>query len=273
MLAAAPAAACVGALVAEVPLRVVEGFPIVPGSVGGRAVSWLLDTGAQGHLVVPAAAVGLRADGTTTQMLGTGGVRQVANVMLDRLTIGVAALPGRSTPVADLRGLPRTDPPVAGLLGAPLLAQYDLDIDARRGRLGLHAPAGCAMPAAFDPVPVEVGPGGDVFVTVRVNGVALTALLDTGARATILSDGAARRLGVAAAQSANLSRGVDGTAQPIGHARVGTLQVGADMKTGVAVSVAALQLGVGEMLLGFDQVAVRRVWLSVRGRRAGFSRQ
>ncbi len=46
---------------AVVPIRVIEGFPVIAATVGGTPVSFLLDTGAQAHLVLPQAAGGARA--------------------------------------------------------------------------------------------------------------------------------------------------------------------------------------------------------------------
>lgn len=257
---------------AEVPVRVRDGFPLVPATVGATPVTLLLDTGAQGMLVTPeaAAALGLPPDpGVTTRMFGTGGFRDVPNVVLQNLRLGGALVPAHSTPVAALPGVPTTEPPLAGLLGAPLLAAYDLDLDVPGGRMTLYESNGCGatpppIPGPVTTLPLEVTPAGEAFLPVRINGETLLALLDTGSRATLLTTDAARRLGLAGPVSANTARGVDNAAMPLSHHRVREMRVGEDVVPNAPVSVAPLQLGRGDMLLGLDYLGRRRVWVSYR---------
>ena len=208
------------------------------------------------------ARLSLRADPTqTTRLLGTGGARDVPNAVLRGLTLGGALVPGGSVPVAALPGTIAADPPLAGLLGANLLASYDLDLDTSAGRLSLLARTGCA-PAAGSAVPLQPIPGGDYALTVRVNGVPVLAMPDTGTRQTLLSTGAARRLGLDAPIAASTARGLDGQRVPLRFLTLRTLQVGADVARGVPVSVTDLQITPAEMLLGLDWFSDRRVWLS-----------
>ena len=79
------------------------------------------------------------------------------------------------TPVAGLPGLPTASPMLAGLLGAPLLAGYDLDLDVRSGRLGLYDAGRCGSAApALGPrmtvVPLEITRDREALLAVRVNG-------------------------------------------------------------------------------------------------------
>lgn len=275
-LAAGPAqAACILRQRAEVPLRIRDGFPFVPAAVGGIPVTLLLDTGAQGMLLTPDAVAALRlpvAPGPGTRLLGTGGSHVAPNVILRGLTVGGAALPDSVVPVALLPGVPRLDPPLAGLLGAPLLAAYDVDLDVPRGRMTLYDARDCGavpppMPPPFDVLQLELTPEGEALVPVEINGQRFLALLDTGSRATILTEQAAQRLGLAGPASANLARGVDGVPLPVRHVRVRTMRVGTDVVANAPVSVSALQLGRGDMLLGLDYLGRRRVWISYRSAR------
>lgn len=259
-------AQCPRAPVAEVPIRLVEGFPIIAARIGATPVSMVFDTGAEGDLLLPEAAeaLGLRAlPGLTTRMFGTGGARDVPTVLLEGVRLGGVALPAIATPVTALPALPRTEPAVAGLLGAPLLASYDVDLDVPHGRMGLYPAGACATPPAeMATMPLEVTAAREAFLTVRVNGQNLLALLDTGSRATLLTAAAARQLGVRAPVSANTARGVDGERLPLEHARVREMAVAADARRDVPVSVAPLQLGRADMLLGLDYLGQRRVWIS-----------
>ncbi|GAC1344493.1 MAG: hypothetical protein NVSMB18_22210 [Acetobacteraceae bacterium] len=262
-----PAAACERR--AEASVGLVEGFPILSASVGATPVSLLLDTGAQGHLLVPEAAQRLQLaplPGVMTRLFGTGGERTAAVVLLDGVRIGGAPLPAIATPVTDLPGVPIVSPMLAGLLGAPLLDTYDIGLDLAGGRLTLYDAGACAAPPAMGLrttlVPLEVTPAREAVLSVTVNGQPLLALLDTGSRATLLTEAAARRLGLEGPVSANTARGVDGERLPLRHVRARTMAVGEDVRQDVPVSIAPLQLGRAEMLLGADYLGQRRVWIS-----------
>lgn len=270
MLAATPGWACRVEQRVEAPVALVEGFALVPASLGGRAVTMVLDTAAQEHLLTPEAAAdfALAPDPTRrSQLFGTGGQVIVENAVLPPLRVGGLVLPPRSVPVAPLPGLPPTDPPVAGLLGAPLWAGYELELDVPRGRMALHAVRDCLDgPRPFAPpyvlLPMRLGPEGQPLVTVSVNGVALTAVLDSGSRATLLTEQAAARVGLGAAQRMGTARGVDGSAVPVRQHAATELRVGWEALPGAVVSVARIDIPGADMLLGMDYLGGRRVWVS-----------
>ncbi len=255
---------------AELPVRMRDGFAFVPASIGGTPVTLLLDTGAQGMLLTPDIVETLRLPvdpRAGTRLLGTGGVRTAPNVALRDLRVGGLPMADSSVPVAALPGVPRTEPPLAGLFGGQFLASYDLDLDVPRGRMALYEPLGCAappFPLPYDVLPLTVSPEGDVFVTVRINGQDLLALVDTGSRASIITEQAAERLGLGGPGSANLAQGVDGSTLPVRHVRVRLLQVGTERTADAPISVSPLLLGRGDMLLGLDYLGQRRVWISYR---------
>ena len=264
LLCAVPAFACRPEVRAEVPLRVVDGFPLVTAEIAGRAVTLLLDTAAHQVLLLPdaAARLGMPPDLTrATRLLGTGGVRDVPNVRLDSLRVGGIPVPAGSVPVADLPGVPTTEPPLAGLLGGPLLAATDVMLDVAAGRMTLLAPTGCA-PLGGTPVPLAPLAGGDYAFTLLVNGSPVLAIPDTGARLTLLSSQAARRLGLNGPVAASTARGVDGQRVPMRALTLRTLQVGSDVARNMPISATDLQIAPAEMLLGLDWFRRRRVWLS-----------
>ncbi len=244
-------------------VRLQDGFALVEAEVGGQAVTLLLDTGAQGMLLLPEAAaqLGLRAiPGQTTRLLGTGGAREAPNVLLRGLAVGGVPLPGGSVPVVALPGVPVTEPPLAGLLGAPLLEVYDVDLDLRAGRILLLAPTGCAPPGPA--VELQVLPNGDALAPVRINGAPVLAIPDTGTRATLIADTAARRLGLDGPVAASTARGIDGQRMQLRPVRLRELRVGGDVSLDVPAAVTALQVGPAEMLLGLDFFLRHRVWIS-----------
>jgi len=224
----------------------------------------LVDTGAQGMLVTPEIAVHLQLPlRGIIPVFGTGGQREARVVLLPGFRIADTPMPDQLAPVAPLPIDFQLNPPLAGLLGASLLSNFDLDIDVPGRRLSLYAPSACETPFGGTTLPLEVTPRGEPFVPVRINGQELLALLDTGTRATILSDETARRLSIQAPASANMAEGIDGTRRAIGHTRV-RLALGNEAAADTPISISALQLARGDMLLGLDAFVRRRVWLSYR---------
>ena len=254
---------------AIVAFNPVDGFPVIAATVGGTPVSFLLDTGAEGHLVLPEAVAGLglaRLPGTAP-MIGTGGAREVPVVRLEGVRFGPVLLDPAPALVAALPALPRVTPPVIGLIGAPLLDRFDLDIDVGAGWLGLYPAAGCggaqpAIAARTTTVALTILSDRQALLPVRIDGTEIVALLDTGSRSTLLTEAAARRLGLRASASANTARGVDGAMLPVGHVRVRELRIGDDIRRDVPISIAPVQLGRAELLLGLDVLRARRVWIS-----------
>lgn len=257
-LAGCAAVACTR--IADLPLRLVEGYPLVPGSILGQPVSFLIDTGAQGMLVTPGIAEALRLPlRGITRIYGTGGSQEAKLVLLPGLRLGDAAMPALVAPVSALPVDLRIDPPLAGLVGAALLARFDVDFDTPHGRVTLSGPGSCTPPPGAV-LPLEVSRAGEPFVPIRVNGQTLLALLDTGSRATLLTQATARRLGLGAPVAASVAQGVDGERMTLQPVRVG-LALGDEPAVDTAVSVAALQLDRGDMLLGLDVLGRRRVWI------------
>ena len=248
---------------------------MVPAQLGGRAVSMVLDTGAEGMLVTPgaAAALGLRRDPSRrVRALGTGGTVVAEVAALPLLRFGGLTWPSLSAPVVAAPGLPAADPAVAGLIGAPVLAEYDLDLDLPRGRVRLHDVQGC--PDGIRPfappyvmLPLRLSAGRQPLVPVLVNGVALRAVLDTGSRATVLTEEAGRRAGLGRPLREDVTSGVDGAMTPVRWHRARELRVGWEALAEMAVGVAALDLGDADMLLGMDYLAGRRVWVGYAGGR------
>ncbi len=234
---------------------------MVRGSIGGRAVSLLLDTGAQGMLMTPAIsqALRLRLQGVT-RIFGTGGSQEAPVVLVPDLRLAGRAMPRQLAPVAPFPVPLRADPPFAGLVGASVLSRFSLDVNIPAGRIGLWPP-GCAPQVHGMTVPLQVTPTGEAYMPVRVNGTPLMALLDTGSRATLLGQAAARRLGVTAPVSANTARGIDGERLPLKHAQV-MLGLGDEAARRTPVSITPLELEGGDMLLGLDVLGRQRLWVA-----------
>lgn len=273
--AAAEPAVCNTVPVAKVKLTDTLGFFSIQARIDFAPVSLLLDTGADTALVTPEAARRLHLaldPGRQTLLQGTGGDGGMApNVVLRRMTIGDLTLDNRSVPLGALPALPRIVPPVAGLLGADLLAAFDVEIDLEQKRLALYAPASdhdgpCRPPwrGQFDTIELQ-RQGNRLLARVSLNGHDLLALIDTGARSIIVDTAAAAEMGVTADMLAvdpgGITSGVDMRDVRYHWHRFDSLRIGSETLRRPVLTVAPLQEHAA-MLLGSDYFARRRVWLS-----------
>ncbi len=271
VLPSCAAASCSVPTVAELPLRQSAGFLTVAVTVAGQPASLLLDTGAEGGLVTPDAARRLRLPADPdrrTRVVGTGGPGAVAaHVVLGGMVLGDIALPPLSVPVGPLPAVPRIIPPVAGLLGADVLAAFEVEIDVPRKRLILHELYGdCDDPVPWPHTTVPLRRVGDRLVApALLDGSPLEALVDTGALSIALDTEAAARLGVSADMLAvdpgGISGGVDMREVPFHWHRFASLAIGDIVLRDPVLTVTRVREAT-PILLGASWFATRRVWLS-----------
>lgn len=259
--------------IASAPLIPERNFMLVPVRIDGQDATMLLDTGAETTTVTPAAAerLGLPADGKQPSMLrGVSGNVRSQNVLVRELSLGGQVVrAAKSAGVGDLPPFPGVSPPVAGLLGADVLAGFEAEIDLPGRTLTLYRAVGCN---GFTPwpqaaaVPFRKQRGGLVILDARVDGRRVRAMLDTGARTTLITRETAETLGVSAA-ALDQDRRTNGVG--IGLAsiafrqhRFAELGVPGDLVAGMTVDVADMRLPGVEMLLGADYLSLRHVWIS-----------
>jgi predicted aspartyl protease len=270
------AQSCERRAVATTLLRNDDGFITIPVSIGGHSASMLVDTGSDTGLFTEPGADRLRLSRDPTRrtvLQGTGGTgRTVPNVSYPDLVIGTLHLPGGSMPAGGLPGMPVVTPPVAGLIGADVLSQFDVEFDLAQHRIVLwqfrSGSLACSPPpawdGAFDTIPLERH-GNRLTLTAKLDGVAITALVDSGARSRILSRRAAARLGVDAdhldADPGGITAGVDLHETSYHWHRFDTLTIGGETQKRPVLTVAPLDEQV-DLLLGADWFAERDVWIS-----------
>jgi predicted aspartyl protease len=251
------------------------GFLALPADINGQAVSLLLDTGADAGLVTPQIARQLALPSHSMQrtlLQGTGGnggwarIVTIHSLMLGRLNIIDQAMPGGPLPAA-----PNMVPPVAGLLGGDILSAFDIEIDLPDDRLAFYRASLSCGPGglppwsgAYDTVPLQ-RIGRRLVATVLLDGQPVRALVDTGARSTILDTETAARLGIGpdvlARDPGGIGGGID--MQPVEYRwhRFRSLQVGPEVINRPVLTVLP-HVDATEMLLGADFFQARRVWLS-----------
>jgi predicted aspartyl protease len=190
-------------MLAEMPVTMAAGVPLVPVTIAGQRVTMILDTGAQKTLLTQSAVnrLHLRSDAhTVTVIRGVGGASRNFPAILTGLNVG-------GQPLADQPALALPfDLPVIGgvtvdgLLGADVLGRFEMDLDLPHRRVGLYG--GRLCPGEEIPLPgplVEMAAPGinrnRLVVQAALDGEAVTALLDTGAAATIVMTPAMLRTG------------------------------------------------------------------------------
>jgi predicted aspartyl protease len=176
------------------------------------------------------------------------------------------SVPVAPLPIGDSNG--RT---IDGLIGADVLARFDVDFDLPGGAVRLYRAAACATAPPWSTrsvaIPANRTRSGRLFVPVRVNGQLLLAMLDSGFSSTTITTRAAARLGVtpamlAADPAAGVTRGIDLSDQPNRWHRFAEVQIAGEVFHNRQVIVAELAAADIDMLIGTDFLAERRLWLA-----------
>ncbi len=267
-------AACPAVRRAELPITVLRNFLLVPVALDGSKVTMVVDTGAEATTVTPGVVktLGLARTHSRTMLLGVGGaVRSGGAVRPHHLEFGGLVHSGLALEVSALPSLRGTERPVAGLLGADVLSAYDIALDLPRRTMTLYAVPACP---GFVPPGYEAADGHDLqrvnggllFLAARIDGHKVRALLDTGARQSLVARRMATRLG---ATNQDLShdpvvrgRGVGARALAFRRHRFEEVQVGGIAVRDMELNVAALPIPGVDMLLGADWLTGHQVWIS-----------
>jgi predicted aspartyl protease len=265
--------------VGAIAITIAERTPIVTVAANGVPLSLVLDTGAERTILTPAAAERVKGEppriAFQRQVRGLAGTAPSREVELRSFAAGAAAFSWRRLVVAPLT-LAATTVPLDGLLGADALADFDLDLDLPRQRVAFYRKQACRN-AAPDWAPpytaIETGRsrGEHLFFPVRLDGREMTAFVDTGAQRSAVSAEAAGVLGVTGATLARDPRWHlhGATAGRVaGHLhRFASLQVGREAIGNPELVIAKLGLADADIILGFDFILPRRLWLSYGARR------
>ncbi len=256
----------------ELPVRLIDNVPVTIVGINKRPAFLILDIGFDLTLLSRAAALrlGVRVDKRLAIGLdGAGGQASASLAMLPEVQFGTATLP--NVPVVVGRGL---RPPFDGVLGINVLAGFELDLDAPKGKVALYrarsrACAGAPPPwtKPFIRLPTEQEPNGDLFVSARLNGRPIRALLDTGASRSTVGLPAAAAAGLSAA---DLLHGPSSVTQSLDAAGIisrprhfHSLQIGNEAIDDPVLNVADIPATAGDMIIGSDYLGTRRIWIAL----------
>lgn len=260
--------------VADLPTRLVRGAVLVPAAVNQIPVQMQVDTGASTTSVTPDVATLLRLPPDAmrrTTVFGVGGQMISYNTQVLTFEVGRQLWAEQSFVTAPLARTFHEEPPVAGLLGANYLSDFDVELDLPEQRMTLWQVHGCAGDFAFQGVPHWRLPlrryqRARMVATVQIDGQTLSALIDWGANATVLNQAAAARIGVTPqmleADPGGHSNGADRNEIEFHLHRFAEIRIGNGVFHQARIQVAPIHIGDADMLLGIDYASVRRLWLS-----------
>jgi hypothetical protein len=262
---------------AEVPFTAANGHLLIPLTVNGVGARFVLDTGAERSMVTPDAVqrLGLTLDqwvGTT--MHGVGGVVSHQNADPRSMTLGGVALQRHtithdtSLTVGPLPGLDAD-----GLLGRDFLSVFDLQLDSASHVLTLYDVRGCEgrfLPwhGPYVAIPATMPMTHALVLPIILDGHRLTALVDTGASASMITLPGLIRLGLTPASLAGdpnaAAHGVGRQMPEMRRHRFASLQIGSVTQSDPVLWVASVRVApIVDALLGADWVMMQsRVWIS-----------
>jgi predicted aspartyl protease len=257
---------------ADLTLQTSRNFLLAPVRLNGHAALLVVDTGAEVTTITPeaAAALGLPRDPHRGSLfIGVSGPMRADNVNLRHFALGGVERRDLSLGLGAMPPFPGVSPPVAGLLGTDVLAGYEVELDLPERHMALYAPGSCGGTppwVATAAVRLDRTRSGLAFVNAVVDGRSVRALVDTGARTTLLAREAAETLGITEAAIAQDPErrgfGIGLSAISIRSHRFGELGLPGAMAYNVSANIAELRLPGVEMLLGADYLGPRKTWIS-----------
>jgi predicted aspartyl protease len=191
--------------IAEWPVRLEHNKLIVDGAINGRKIGIMLDTGAQGSLILRSAAIRLGLTlrrSSRYRLFGLGGETEVEVAHLDEFKIGQATQKNWQVIVAGERDF---GDDIAFLLGDDFFHKVDVEFDLAARAVRLYQSKDCdGVSLAYwstngaGQVEIEAVDSNhpNIILVVRINGQPVRALLDSGAGISTLTVSDAARLGV-----------------------------------------------------------------------------
>jgi predicted aspartyl protease len=272
-LAATGASAdCVYTRAAVFPLAP-ELRPTIDVTVNGAHVLFVVDTGAEGSSVTPEAVLSLqllhdRHHRTTIMTLDGKETRD--NVIVRQLEIGDLKYNELSVAVVPMGRL-NSHEPLAGILGADVLSDFDIEVDMPRRTLTFYHVSGCefARPpwtGRYQTVRALMTHRGRLLFPIDIDGHPLTALFDTGSDHVVLSHAAALGLGLteAALASDPSTRSTSGghNVYVVRRHVFGAIRIGDEVFHNQAIDIADVDIGDADLLVGAGYQKSRRFFLS-----------
>lgn len=270
-LAAAAQSACQFLQVAQVPLHYAgDGLGLMmSGAINGKPATMLPDTGSGRTYLTRTATerYGLRLRATGDYVDGVAGKSRLYHAKVAEFAVG----PVRATDLyLSVIGDTTFAPPFDAIAGAAFLLQSDLEFSLATKELRFFRPQGCGkawlaywgQDASVIPFLPHRETTPNPQFSVHINGIRLTAMIDSGASITTITRSAARRAGVSLeadnARHIGNANGVGSRAVAYWTAQAETFKIGDATVHHPEFGVVDAQLSV-DVLLGADFLRAHRV--------------
>ncbi|MBN8890539.1 MAG: hypothetical protein BGP12_06315 [Rhodospirillales bacterium 70-18] len=270
---AAPAAPgqCGLTLASRLALQPRGGLPMLSVGINGHTARMVLDTGAAGMVLNQEAVIrlGLRSDPRAViGISGVGGESHQFAAIVTGLRLGGLALPDQRAAVLSAGLKPLDGERPDGLLGMDVLRRFDLDLDLPHSQLTLYRGRPCPdqplpMPGPATVVEAAITNQGHLVMRAAVDQRPVLALLDTGARATVLSARAAGvPAGVLAADPPATLVGVGPAPVIARRHRFASATIGGETFADPVLIVLNDTPPDHDLIVGMDYLHARRLWIS-----------
>ena len=277
----------VAAASAMQPLEILpSGHPVVQVSVDGSAPKrFVIDTAASGTTIMPklrAEMPGLITKLSDIPLNGAAGRSDVETTVVGQVQVAGHAF--RSPELMLLPPGPTDHLGVDGILGADIIADFAVELDMPGGRWRMTPKLEVGMlDGLTSSVPFTLDDMRAPRLTVRLNGVEVPTILDTGARGTIINWAAAKAIGLSpdspGLAKASDIKGATNHATASVQASVDVLTIGEARVEGRKVRIADLSvfkvlgftLEQPAVILGIDMFADRRFVIDHPGLRLHIS--
>ncbi len=255
---------------AALPVRLIGNVPVTVAVINGHPSALILDIGSDVTLLSRSAAMRLEVpwdDRLAVRLNGAGGQARASRTVLPELQLGAATVPDVRAVVG--QGL---RPPIDGVLGINVLVGFEMDLDVPHGVVTLYRARPCAgvgpnWTGPFTRLPTRQQRSGHLFVPAQLNGQPVIGLLDTGASRTTIGLQAAADAGMTEADllhgPASVTQSLDAGGIVVRPRRFRELRVGTDVIDQPMLNVADLPPQAGDLIIGDDYLATRRVWIAL----------
>jgi predicted aspartyl protease len=275
--------ACRLELATSVPMTLAGGRLLVPASVNGGKVTLIVDTGAEMVTLTrdvvrrdsDSKPIGSLLPGDDEERFGTASGVGNSRAAVGRNDVGrftVGRLHGATSVLVADEDFSSHGHQADGLLGVSSLGDYDIDVDVLGGTLRYYRVAGdCdgAQVALSQPLYavklLRTGHGILPVIPVVIGGQTLNALLDTGAPGSVISAGAAARIGDALGPLVEKGvkvAGIDGIAHPVPVHLLQRIDIGPIAFEKVPVVVERSVTHDADVILGLNFFRRVHLWIS-----------
>lgn len=249
-----------------------SGLPLIDGTIAGKPVRLVLDTGADRTLLSEAAVrrLGLRRDSKATRSAGIGGSFAALDALAGSIQFGKVSVPLSNVVVGNF-ALGLSESQVDGLLGADLWRQLDVDLNLPARTATLYRAEPCrrnAPPWAGPAIAIEglAGPANRLLLPAALNGQGAVAIFDTGAQVSGVSFRLAGRVGETDELARDVRiRGAGAGVAKLKARRFASFRVGPLLFRDPILPVLPLPQ-FADALVGEDMLRGCRVWFSFAAR-------